>query len=94
MNHGGANGNCSKCHPSGGAKYNCYACHDKGKTINKHNEEGISNLDNRCLDCHLRGEDNEHEGDHEDSHEEDRDDGHEGDHEDDHEEDREEEHDD
>jgi hypothetical protein len=31
MNHGDANGKCSKCHPSGGAKYNCFACHDQSK---------------------------------------------------------------
>lgn len=86
MNHGGANGNCSKCHPSGGAKYNCYACHDKGKTINKHNEEGISNLDNRCLDCHLRGDGGEYGedkgGDHESDHESGQEDDHEEDHDD------------
>jgi hypothetical protein len=69
MNHGGANGNCSKCHPSGGAKYNCYACHDKGKTINKHNEEGISSVDGRCLDCHTRGGES---GDHGESGEDDK----------------------
>ena len=55
MNHGGANGNCSKCHPSGGKEYNCFACHDKDKMINKHNEEGISNIAGRCLDCHRGG---------------------------------------
>ncbi len=82
MNHGGANGNCSTCHPSGGVKYSCYGCHDKGKTITKHNEEGISNLDSRCLDCHLGGESSDHESDHEESQES----GHEGDHENDHEE--------
>lgn len=55
MNHGGANGNCSKCHPSGSAKYNCFACHDKGKMTNEHSEEGISGIDGRCLSCHTRG---------------------------------------
>ncbi|MGW8144277.1 MAG: hypothetical protein ACWGN2_07755, partial [Anaerolineales bacterium] len=55
MNHGGANGNCSKCHPSGGAKYSCFSCHDQTKMTKKHNEEGISNFGSRCLDCHRRG---------------------------------------
>jgi hypothetical protein len=56
MNHGDANGKCSKCHPSGGANYNCYACHDKDKMINKHNEKSITDISNRCLECHRRGE--------------------------------------
>ena len=56
MNHGDANGKCSKCHPSGGAKYNCYACHDQAKMTKKHNEEGVSNFGGRCLDCHKRGD--------------------------------------
>lgn len=62
MNHGGANGNCSKCHTSGGAKYNCFACHDQAKMTKKHNEEGISNFGSRCLDCHKRGDEGDHGG--------------------------------
>jgi hypothetical protein len=55
MDHGGAKGNCSKCHPSGGAQYNCFACHDKDKINKKHNEKGISDFGGRCLECHPRG---------------------------------------
>lgn len=55
MNHGNANGDCSKCHPSGGSQYNCFACHDKDKMINKHNEKGITDIAGRCLNCHPGG---------------------------------------
>jgi hypothetical protein len=55
MDHGDANGKCSKCHPSGGSQHNCFACHDKEKINKKHNEEGISDFNGRCLACHPRG---------------------------------------
>ncbi|UCD98301.1 MAG: hypothetical protein JSV42_15300 [Chloroflexota bacterium] len=61
MNHGGANGKCSTCHPAGGSKYNCFACHDKDKTISKHNEEGISNIGGRCVECHRGGGEGGHD---------------------------------
>jgi hypothetical protein len=62
MKHGGANGNCSKCHPAGGSKYDCYACHNQDKMTKKHNEEGISDIGSRCLDCHPNGKEGD-EGD-------------------------------
>ena len=52
MNHGGADGICSNCHDSNKVKFDCYKCHDKAKTVDKHNEEGISDINGRCLDCH------------------------------------------
>ncbi len=55
LDHGDANGNCASCHPSGGSDWTCYGCHDENRMINKHNEEGISNIGGRCLECHADG---------------------------------------
>ena len=55
MNHGGANGQCAKCHPSGGSKWTCFTCHDKSKMDNKHLEKGITDYASRCLECHRNG---------------------------------------
>jgi hypothetical protein len=57
INHEGANSNCSRCHPSNNANYTCYSCHDKSKMENEHAEEDISNISNRCAECHPRGDD-------------------------------------
>jgi hypothetical protein len=59
LNHGDANGNCASCHPSGGSDWTCYGCHNEGAMINKHNEEGISNIGGRCMECHANGEEND-----------------------------------
>jgi hypothetical protein len=59
MDHGDANGDCAKCHPSGGAEWTCYTCHDQQKTETKHAEEGISNITTRCLDCHANGKEDD-----------------------------------
>lgn len=55
MNHGNANGQCAKCHPSGGSSFSCFTCHDKSKMDSKHLEKGISDYATRCLDCHRDG---------------------------------------
>jgi hypothetical protein len=56
MNHGDANGNCTRCHTDSGSKgtSNCFLCHDQQKMIKKHQEEGINDLSN-CLACHPNG---------------------------------------
>ncbi|MBI4927058.1 MAG: hypothetical protein HY835_04785 [Anaerolineae bacterium] len=53
MNHGGANGSCSTCHPGGGSGYTCFGCHDQGKMNEKHKEVG--NYSSSCADCHRNG---------------------------------------
>ncbi len=55
-NHGGAGGNCSACHSSNSTSVNCYKCHNQAKMVEKHNEEGISNIAGRCLSCHPNGD--------------------------------------
>ncbi len=56
LNHGDANGQCSKCHPNDPPKWTCYTCHDQNKLVQKHNDEGIGNIDGRCLECHANGD--------------------------------------
>ncbi len=60
INHGGANGVCSTCHPSGTVAYTCSACHSPARMRAEHAEEGISNIAGRCVVCHPDGR--EHEG--------------------------------
>ncbi len=55
LNHGDANGKCSKCHPNDPPQWTCYACHNRDKMVQKHNDEGINNIDGRCLQCHPNG---------------------------------------
>ena len=59
IDHGGANGDCAKCHPKTTAKWTCYTCHDKGQTESKHSEEGILDIADRCLDCHSGGKEDD-----------------------------------
>ncbi len=56
INHGGAGGVCSKCHPSGGSGWTCFTCHNENELSQKHNEEGIPDYVGRCMDCHANGE--------------------------------------
>ncbi len=60
VNHEGANGQCSLCHPSSLLSYTCYECHDANRMRNEH--EGVSNLAN-CTRCHPTGDKEEGEGD-------------------------------
>jgi hypothetical protein len=55
LNHGGANGNCAKCHPSGtGPSYTCFTCHNQGQMDQKHaNIQGYS--PSACAKCHPSG---------------------------------------
>ena len=55
LNHGGANGVCSTCHPSGTASYTCSACHRPAHMRAEHAEEGIYNIAGRCAACHPTG---------------------------------------
>jgi hypothetical protein len=57
MNHGNANGDCTRCHPSGTQSWTCFTCHDKSEMDKKHNEKNISNYASRCLECHPNGRD-------------------------------------
>ncbi|MFQ5399379.1 MAG: hypothetical protein ACE5E7_07245 [Anaerolineae bacterium] len=55
INHKGANGQCSICHPGGNTEsYTCFNCHNQQKTIDKHAKEGISNIAD-CAACHANG---------------------------------------
>jgi len=84
INHKGANGQCSICHPGGDTStYTCFNCHNEQKTIDKHAKEGISNIAD-CAACHANGsehgEGGREGGEHEDGGGEHKDDGdhHEG----------------
>ena len=66
LNHGGANGACSVCHPNGADTYTCEACHSMNQLLREHQEEGIFDFAGRCTQCHLTGKADEHENDRED----------------------------
>lgn len=56
MNHRGADGDCSTCHPSSLTSYSCTGCHahDPSKMEDKHKEvAGFSMGD--CAGCHPGG---------------------------------------
>lgn len=55
MNHGGAGGSCSTCHPANTPAYTCYGCHDQAETVQHHAEKGINDIDGRCTECHADG---------------------------------------
>ncbi len=55
-NHGDANNQCAVCHPSGGSAWTCYTCHDRIEMEEEHANEGIVNIDTRCLECHPTGQ--------------------------------------
>jgi hypothetical protein len=57
IDHKDADGDCSVCHPSGPPAWTCYVCHDRAKTIEKHDEKNITDIDQRCTDCHPDGDD-------------------------------------
>ncbi len=63
LNHGGANGVCSTCHPSGLATYSCAACHAPARMRAEHAEEGIFNIAGRCAVCHPDGREGERDDD-------------------------------
>ncbi|MCB9136554.1 MAG: hypothetical protein H6636_14105 [Anaerolineales bacterium] len=58
--HGGANNNCTSCHPVNTASWTCSVCHNDAAMLSKHNEEGISNIAN-CLRCHPTGQEGEND---------------------------------
>ncbi len=53
ISHGGANGNCSTCHPSGYNSYTCFSCHNQQEMADKHS--GVSGYSNDCTSCHPNG---------------------------------------
>lgn len=56
MNHGGAGGNCSTCHPSSWFDYSCTGCHehDASRMQDKHREVSGFSM-GACLNCHPGG---------------------------------------
>jgi hypothetical protein len=61
MNHGGAGGSCSTCHPSSYGQYTCYGCHNRSEIEKKHREEVSGDFSN-CVRCHPNGNKEEGEG--------------------------------
>jgi hypothetical protein len=61
MNHGGAGGNCGRCHPGTLVGYTCYGCHNQGEIANKHSERFASFSD--CVSCHPTGQEADGEDD-------------------------------
>ncbi|HNB53181.1 MAG TPA: cytochrome c3 family protein [Anaerolineales bacterium] len=51
---------CETCHTTTYVQYTCDACHDPAEMIQKHNEEGISDISN-CVECHPTGTEDEAE---------------------------------
>ncbi len=55
LNHGGANGDCSKCHPSGtGPGYTCFTCHNQAEMDQKH--AAVVGYSAECAKCHPTGQ--------------------------------------
>jgi hypothetical protein len=54
MNHGGAGGSCSTCHPSSYGQYTCYGCHNRSEIEKKHREEVGGDFSD-CTRCHANG---------------------------------------
>jgi hypothetical protein len=54
MDHGDANGDCARCHPSGGSDWTCFGCHNEQETIREHDEDD-GNIIGRCMECHADG---------------------------------------
>ena len=59
INHNGANGVCATCHPSGTSSFTCFNCHNQSELTKKHNEKGIPDFIERCMDCHADGRNND-----------------------------------
>lgn len=55
MDHGDASGDCADCHEGSKTSVNCYKCHNQAEINKKHTEEGISDFEGRCLECHPTG---------------------------------------
>ncbi len=74
IDHGGANGKCSVCHPGGTDGYTCTTCHDMNKLVAEHQEEGIVDFVGKCVSCHANGDEHDGHGDdreNDDDHEDD-----------------------
>ena len=55
INHKGADGVCATCHPSGTSSFTCFNCHNQTELTKKHNEKGIPDFIERCMECHWDG---------------------------------------
>jgi hypothetical protein len=55
INHHGADGSCTTCHPAGTPEWSCFGCHNQGGLERKHSEKGISEIAGQCLNCHPTG---------------------------------------
>ncbi len=54
INHHGANGVCSKCHPGGDtSQWTCAGCHNYGSMDNKH--RNVNGYSHNCIQCHADG---------------------------------------
>jgi hypothetical protein len=56
MNHGDANNNCENCHPGNTSGWTCYTCHNQSEMEKHHAEKGITDIGQRCLECHPTGD--------------------------------------
>ncbi|MGD2177103.1 MAG: NapC/NirT family cytochrome c [Anaerolineae bacterium] len=53
LNHGGAEKDCSLCHPGGDlTRYACYTCHGPERTRGLHEAQDIGDIFAKCTDCH------------------------------------------
>jgi hypothetical protein len=52
---------CQTCHPANLGSYTCYDCHDPAEIEEKHQDEGISDLQD-CIRCHPSGTKDEARG--------------------------------
>jgi hypothetical protein len=56
MNHGGAGGNCSTCHPSSLTSSRCTVCHEHSESRMQDKHKEISGFSmGACLNCHPGG---------------------------------------
>ena len=54
LNHGGANGQCSVCHPNGGTAWTCTACHGNAAMDARHAQ--VAGYSHNCIQCHPTGQ--------------------------------------
>jgi hypothetical protein len=53
LDHGGANKDCSLCHPGSDVSRNtCYSCHEPERTRTLHEAQEIGDIFAKCTDCH------------------------------------------
>ncbi|MBK8988119.1 MAG: hypothetical protein IPM39_18960 [Chloroflexi bacterium] len=66
INHEGANGNCSTCHPGGNtAVYTCATCHNQ-QEMNEEHDDVSGFTGNNCVQCHADGREHDDDDDDDD----------------------------